>query len=56
MVIHDTECPYWDQVSLNNTKQKQTYLYIYMHISDGFVHKCIWTCPVQYSEMSPKPN
>ena len=19
MVIHDTECPYWDQVSLNNT-------------------------------------
>ena len=20
MVIHDTECPYWDQVSLNNTK------------------------------------
>ena len=21
MVIHDTECPYWDQVSLNNTNQ-----------------------------------
>ena len=21
MVIHDTECPYWDQVSLNNTSQ-----------------------------------
>ena len=21
MVIHDTKCPYWDQVSLNNTKQ-----------------------------------
>ena len=20
MVVHDTECPYWDQVSLNNTK------------------------------------
>ena len=19
MVLHDTECPYWDQVSLNNT-------------------------------------
>ena len=24
MVLHDTECPYWDQVSLNNTKL-QTY-------------------------------
>ena len=21
MVIHNTECPYWDQVSLNNTNQ-----------------------------------
>ena len=21
MVLHDTECPYWDQVSLNNTNQ-----------------------------------
>ena len=21
MVIHDAECPYWDQVSLNNTNQ-----------------------------------
>ena len=21
MVMHDTECPYWDQVSLNNTNQ-----------------------------------
>ena len=21
MIIHDTECPYWDQVSLNNTNQ-----------------------------------
>ena len=24
MVIHDTKCPYWDQVSLNNTKQSKT--------------------------------
>ena len=24
MVIHDTECPYWDQVSLNNTNPTQT--------------------------------
>ena len=23
MVIHDTECPYWDQVSLNNTELKK---------------------------------
>ena len=23
MVIHDTECPYWDQVSLNNTNQSK---------------------------------
>ena len=23
MVIHDTECPYWDQVSLNNTNHDQ---------------------------------
>ena len=26
MVIHDTECPYWDQVSLNNTKTKPSLL------------------------------
>ena len=24
MVIHDTKCPYGDQVSLNNTKPNQT--------------------------------
>ena len=24
IVIHDTECPYWDQVSLNNTKPNET--------------------------------
>ena len=24
MVIHDTECPYWDQVSLNNTNQTKS--------------------------------
>ena len=27
MIIHDTECPYWDQVSLNNTNQTNTYLF-----------------------------
>ena len=27
MVRHDTECPYWDQVSLNNTKPNQSLLY-----------------------------
>ena len=29
MVIHDTECPYWDQVSLNNTKPNHYYYYYY---------------------------
>ena len=24
MVVHDTECPYWDQVSLNNTTQERS--------------------------------
>ena len=24
MVIHDTECPYWDHVSLNNTNPQHT--------------------------------
>ena len=24
MIIHDTECPYWDQVSLNNTSTNST--------------------------------
>ena len=24
MIIHDTKCPYWDQVSLNNTNQNQS--------------------------------
>ena len=28
MVIHDTECPYWDQVSLNNTNQTKPNLYV----------------------------
>ena len=26
MVIHDTECPYWDQVSLSNTNQTKPLL------------------------------
>ena len=26
MVIHDTQCPYWDQVSLNNTNQTKLFL------------------------------
>ena len=28
MVVHDTECPYWDQVSLNNTKQTNPFIHI----------------------------
>ena len=31
MVIHDTECPYWDQVSLNNTNQTKPYVVMYPH-------------------------
>ena len=27
MVIHDTECPYWDHVSLNNTNQTKPNLH-----------------------------
>ena len=34
MVIHDTECPYWDQVSLNNANQTKP----------NPVH---WTCEIQ---------
>ena len=26
MVIYDTECPYWDQVSLNNTRQPKPHI------------------------------
>ena len=32
MVIHDTECPYWDQVSLNNTNPTKPSL----------LHCCRW--------------
>ena len=35
MVIHDTKCPYWDQVSLNNTHQ-----FLWAVFQDGFK----WTC------------
>ena len=31
MVIHDAECPYWDQVSLNNTNQSYN-IYRYYHL------------------------
>ena len=34
MVIHDTECPYWDQVSLNNTNQTKP-LFRCVHSSFG---------------------
>ena len=27
MVIQDTECPYWDQVSLNNTNHTQSHFW-----------------------------
>ena len=31
MVIHDIECPYWDQMSLNNTNQpNQLFLLVFI--------------------------
>ena len=33
MVIHDTECPYWDQVSLNNTNQTKPQKKIFILLS-----------------------
>ena len=38
LVIHDTECPYWDQVSLNNTKPNQT---SWLSLDNGLI---IQTC------------
>ena len=37
VVIHDTECPYWDQVSLNNTKPNFDRLYILNYTPMGVV-------------------
>ena len=31
-VIYDTECPFWDQVSLNNTNPTQPFVYTYIII------------------------
>ena len=54
MVIHDIECPYWDQVSLNNTKpnhpftsELQTYeskwyikmVHIYIHVNQLWLER-----------------
>ena len=35
MVIHDTECPFWDQVSLNNTNQTKPNLSVGQYLSIG---------------------
>ena len=35
IIIHDTECPYWDQVSLNNTNQT-LFDHAYMLCRDNF--------------------
>ena len=41
MVIHDTECPYWDQVSLNSTNQ--TFFFYIMIICVVFItEKIAW--------------
>ena len=39
MVIHDIECPYWDQMSLNNTNQTKPFL------SMGVINFML--CPIQ---------
>ena len=45
MVIHDIECSYWDQVSLNNTNPKPFWIYtwegiwfIVLHVLVCYVH------------------
>ena len=45
MVIHDTECPYWNQVLLNNTTQtKPNLLWPFqpMHVCDSVSQGSIW--------------
>ena len=42
MVMHDTECPYWDQVSLNNTNQTSG-------VACFHVYPCIQVSDVTFS-------
>ena len=39
MVIHDTECPYWDQVSLNNTNQTCLWSISNIYFKTGCVNR-----------------
>ena len=47
MVIHDTECPYWDQVSLNNTNlpwrslQDEISIYLLIWYYDWYLSFCV---------------
>ena len=41
MVIHDTECPYWDKVSLNNNQTYNCYYY-----------RRMYTCPALHSSIT----
>ena len=49
MVIHDTECPYWDQVSLNNTNQTKPVLYC-----RAFWHMRLWVNVRVYSNIGTR--
>ena len=43
MVIHDTECPYWDQVSLNSTNPTQP-KYSLLNWSYKIIYSCQFNC------------
>ena len=41
MVIHDTECPYWNQVSFNNTNHKP--LVMYSQLCHGLLSQIVFS-------------
>ena len=45
MVMHDSECPYWDQVSLNNTVLKLK-LDLALNVGLPLCHLCIQHLPI----------
>ena len=38
MVLHDTKCPYWDQLSLNNTDQTKLNQYLLRPCIEDIIH------------------
>ena len=51
MVMHDTECPYWDKVSLNNTKSVSSFFPFFWlsHLSSVTEHMCTFdTAPQKH--------